>query len=191
MVEFVLIVSMMLVLVVAVSDLGRIFAAGIVLEAATRNAAEVAANEYLASPPSPINAPIQPPGNPNYYPQLRLNAAKTACAEVRELPNTQYDAGTGTCPGMPLTLVCVHDGQDPGCADEAFGAAIPPDCSELATPPTNISTSGTSRYVEVRLCYQFDSIIDLPLVSFGTFWLQRSRTFVIPCYFAMDDEECG
>jgi hypothetical protein len=97
---------------------------------------------------------------------------------------------------MPLTLVCVHDGQDPGCADEAFGAAIPAACTELTAPPTNVSTNvypdGTSsRYVEVRLCYRFDSIIDVPLVSFGTFWLQRSRSFVIPCYFAQDDIECG
>ena len=188
--EFAVVVSIMLVLLVAVADFGRIFAAGLVLEAAARNASEVAANEYLATPPGPINAPA-PPADGNYYSALRLKAARTACAEVRELANTQYDPVTSNCPGMPLTLVCVHDGQDPGCAAEAFGAAIPASCTELTTPPTNPSTNGNSRYVEVRLCYRFDSIVDVPLVSFGTFWLQRSRSFVIPCYFALGSDECG
>lgn len=189
MVEFALIVSVLLVLVVAVSDFGRIFATGVVLEAAARDAAEVAANEYLASPPGPINAPA-PSANPSYYSTLRQKAAQTACAEVSELPNTQYDPMTG-CAGMPLMLVCVHDGQDPGCGSEAYGATIPPSCSELTTPPINASADGYARYVEIRLCYRFDSIVDVPLVSFGTFWLQRSRSFVIPCYFAQEDMECG
>lgn len=190
MAEFALVVSMLLVLVVAVSDFGRIFATGLVLEAAARDAAEVAANEYLASPPGPINAPA-PTADPSYYSNLRQKAARTVCAEVMELPNTRYDPVTTDCAGMPLMLVCVHDGQDPGCASEAYGATVPSTCSEFTTPPTNASASGNARYVEVRLCYRFDSIVDVPLVSFGTFWLQRSRSFVIPCYFAQDDIECG
>lgn len=195
MTEFALVVPILLVLVVAVADFGRIFAAGILIEAAARDAAEVASNEYLARPPGnpfpePINAPA-PAADPDYYTNLRLNAARTACAEVQELPNTQYDSVTTNCPGMPLVLVCVHDGQDPGCSAEAFGSTIPPQCTELTTPPTNVSANGNSRYVEVRLCYRFDSLIDVPLVSFGTFWLQRSRNFVIPCYFVLGNEECG
>lgn len=83
--EFALVVSVMLVLVVAVADFGRIFAAGLVLEAAARNASEVAANEYLATPPGPINVPA-PPADSNYYSALRLKAARTACAEVRDWP---------------------------------------------------------------------------------------------------------
>lgn len=188
--EFALVATILLVLVVAVADFGRIFAAGLILEAAARDAAEVAANEYLATPPGPINAPA-PPADPAYYNELRKKAARTACAEVRELPNTQYDSVTTDCPGMPLTFVCVHDGQDPGCGTEAFGATVPGECSDLTTPPTNASANGSSRYVEVRLCYRFDSIIDVPLVSFGTFWLQRTRTFVIPCYFVLGELECA
>ena len=188
--EFAFVVPILLLLLVAVGDFGRIFAAGIILEAAARDAAEVAANEYLATPPGPVNAPA-PPAVPAYYSNIRDKAAKTACAEVQELANTQYDPATKNCPGMPLILVCVHDGQDPGCASEAHGATIPAQCEELTNPPTNASALGTSRYVEVRLCYRFDSVVDSTLISFGTFWLQRSRTFVIPCYFVLGSDECA
>ena len=91
----------MLILLVAVGDFGRIFAAGIILEAAARDAAEVAANEYLAKPPGPVNAPA-PPADPDYYSNFRERRAKAACAEVQELANTQYDPVTKNCPGMPL-----------------------------------------------------------------------------------------
>ena len=190
-VEFGLVVSLLLVLVVAVADFGRVFAAGLVLETAARDGAEVAANEYLAEPPGPLNAAAPSPPDAAYYDRLHQLAARTACTEVRELANTTYDPLLNQCPGMPLTVVCVHDGQDPGCANEANGATIPAECSELQTASTNASLNGTSRYVEVRLCYRFDSIVDVPLVSFGTFWLERTRMFIIPCYFVLGNDECG
>ena len=31
---------------------------------------------------------------------------------MRDLPSTNYDAGTNTCPDMPLVMVCIHDSQD-------------------------------------------------------------------------------
>ena len=45
-VEFALVLPMLLILLLGVADFGRVFQAGITLEAATRNAAEAAAQEY-------------------------------------------------------------------------------------------------------------------------------------------------
>ena len=191
MVEFGLVLPIMLVLFVALADFGRIFANSILLEAAARNAAELAANEYLASPPggTPLDQPST--GDAAYYANLHTLAARAVCAETRELPNSAYDPGTTTCPGMPLIRVCVHDGVDPNCGSEAFGAAIPGGCTELAQTMSNSRGTSTERWVEVRVCYRFTSLVDLPLVSFGTFWLQRTRTLAIPCYFVLDNQPCG
>ena len=46
MVEFALILPLLLVFLLGVVDFGRIFTAGITMEAAARNAAEAAAQEY-------------------------------------------------------------------------------------------------------------------------------------------------
>src|SRR5579859_5456577 len=47
MVEFILILPLLLVLLLGVVDFGRVFAAGISMEAAARNGAEAAAQEYV------------------------------------------------------------------------------------------------------------------------------------------------
>jgi len=186
-------------LVIAIGDFGRIFATGVILESAARNAAELAANEYLADPPGSdatppvyLNQPA-PPGDPAYYSALHDKAARAVCAETQELPNSEFDPGTGRCPGMPFIMVCIHDSQDTDCNGEALGAAVSAGCNDFVPPPNSShGGSGTPRWAEVRVCYHFTSILDLPIISFGEFWLQRTRTFTIPCYFALGSaEECG
>ena len=179
----------MLVLFVGFADFGRIFANSILIEAAARNAAEIAANEYVANPPGSLSAPAT--GGSGYYADLHLLAARAVCAETHKLPNSQYDTATTDCPGMPLIKVCVHDGVDPDCGSEAFSASVPGDCGEMTTAMPNSQGSSTERWVEVRVCYRFTSLIDVPLVSFGQFWLQRTRSFVIPCYFVIGADPCG
>jgi hypothetical protein len=183
----------LVMLVVLVADFGRIFAASLTMEAAARDGAEVAANRYLANPPGGLllNQPA-PAGDPAYYGPLHDIAAKTVCAETADLPNTAFDSSTSTCAGMPLIQVCVHDSQDTNCSLEAQGSAIPAPCGDLATAPSNSHAgSGTPRWVEVRVCYRFTAILNLPILSFGDFWLQKTRSFVIPCYFALGANECG
>ncbi len=51
MVEFALILPLLLVLFLGIADFGRVFHAGIVAEAAARNAAEIVAEEYRRNPP--------------------------------------------------------------------------------------------------------------------------------------------
>jgi TadE-like protein len=188
-VEFALVLPIMLVLFVGLADFGRIFANAILIESSARNGAELAANEYLANPPSPLNAPST--GSAAYYDNLHTLAARAVCTETRELPNSQYDTATTDCPGMPLIKVCIHDNVDPSCGSEAFSATIPAECNEMTGAMLNSQGSTSERWVEVRVCYRFSSLIDVPLISLGQFWLQRTRTFVIPCYFAMKAEPCG
>jgi hypothetical protein len=192
MVEFALVMPILLVLFVGLADFGRIFANSILLEAAARNGAELASNEYLAGPPGgvPLDAPST--GDAAYYSNLRQLAARAICAETRELPNTRYDVSTATCPGMPLIQVCIHDGVDPDCNAEAFGTPIPASCNDMTNRAlTNSQDGSRERWVEVRVCYRFTSLVDVPLVSFGEFWLERSRSFAIPCYFLMASQPCG
>lgn len=190
-VEFGLVLPIMLVLFVGIADLGRVFAAGVVIEAAARNAAEVAANVYLSDPPGTggLNQPVVG-GTTAEYGAFHTVAAAAVCEEMQALPNT---AGTGAnCTGMPFIRICVHDGADPGCGNEAFGATIRAECPATGSPISNSQAGGNlQRWVEVRVCYQFTSLIDVPLVSFGDIWLERTRSFVIPCYFVLGTGGCG
>jgi hypothetical protein len=191
MVEFGLILPIMLVLFVAFADFGRIFANSLLLEAAARNAAELSSSEYLANPPGGTTLLAPSTGDAAYYDDLHRLIARSVCTETRELPNAIYDPGTATCPGMPLIRACVHDGVDPSCDGDVLGATIPAECGEMALPMSNSQSGSSERWVEVRLCYRFTSLIDVPLVSFGEFWLQRTRTFAIPCYFILGSDPCG
>jgi hypothetical protein len=195
MVEFALVLPILLVMFIAIADFGRIFGTMIALESATRDAAEAAANQYIAGAPGPLNAPA-PTGDPLYYAPLHAAAAKVVCNEMRGQPNTNFDSLSGTCPDMPLVIVCVHDSQDTNCSSLASpGSPTPPaQCTGLSPPPDN-GQGGTShprpRWVEVRTCYKFTAILNAALFNLGDFWLQRSNEFTIPCYFVIGTDECG
>lgn len=187
--EFALVIPILVILFVGIADFGRVFQTSITLEAATRDAAEAAANAYIASPPGPLNLPA-PPGDPTYYQGLHQLAARAVCAETRGLPNSAYDPATTDCAGMPFIEICIHDGQDAACGAEHYGLTIPTACNASSTPLTN-STSPGFRTVEVRTCYQFTPIASIPLLPLDQIWLQRSRVFDIPCYFVLGASPCG
>lgn len=178
MAEFVLVIPILLLLFVGVADLGRLFVAGVVIEAAARNAAEIVAQEYQRNPP-----PVTPPFS-EYYANLRRIAATGACAEARPLPSTDYNAGQ--CPSQPIVRTCIHDGQDPECgaAVPGFASSVPPQCPDTAAGMSNTQTGDTepSRYVEVRICYQFQPILRLPLLPLGDIFLERTRMFTVVDY---------
>ena len=186
----------MFVLFVAIADFGRIFATNIALEAATRDAAETIANQYLANPPGPLDTAPAATDPPSYYGALHTAGAAVVCAELRSQPNTNYDPGTQTCPDMPVVFACVHDGADTNCGVEASpgSGGLPASCTQMASTPTN-AQSGTqphARWVEVRVCYHFTPLISTSMVPLGDFWLQSTRTFIVPCYFRTGSAtECG
>lgn len=185
-VEFTLVVPVLMVLLLALADFGRVYATGIAIESAARDAAEIAAQRYLSHPPGPLSAPAPSPGDPAYYGALHQIASSTVCAEMQSFPNSGF-AGA-TCAGIPVQ-VCVHDGADPSCASEPDGIAIPASCSSMATPPSTAQAGGAeaSRYVEVRVCYRFSTLLNIPniagiAVPFGDFYLERARVFTVADY---------
>jgi TadE-like protein len=190
-VEFALILPMLLVLLLGIADFGRVFAAGITIEAAARDAAEAVAQEYLRNPPAPMDQPA-PLSNDPYYQNLHDLAARTACREARTLPNTTF--ATDVCASMPIIMICVHDNADPLCDEPAFNVSLPGNspCSDLLDPPVNAMQGGAepSRYVEVRVCYRFSTLFNLselrlPLgwgLSVGDIYLQKARVFTVGFY---------
>jgi len=198
---------MLLVLLLGVADFGRVFAAGITLEAATRNGAEAAALERLRG------GPPATPGDSSFYDRLHLIAARAACAESRSLPSSTYvpdDPATSTtneesCPSNfsdgsaandgPVVGVCVRDNTagpgDPSCGTVApwVTGPVPSQCSDLSGGwSSNSGGLQGSHAVEVRTCYHFTTLMNLHLalpfgwtISVGDVWLQDSRVFVVDC----------
>jgi TadE-like protein len=187
-VEFALVLPLLLVLLLGVADFGRVFAAGITVEAVARNAAEAGAVERLPG----RNPPPKDPSMWNsYYASLHENVAKVACSESRQLPNTSFTESDRTCPTMPVIRVCVHDDQDPICGApiDGFANPIPSECTQMGNTWSNASAgSDGSHSVEVRVCYQFTTLFNLHLslpmnakLNLGDIWLQRERYFVVDC----------
>ena len=186
-VEFALVLPMLLVLLLGLADFGRVFTAGITLEAAARNGAEAAAQEYVQMA---RNRPggVLASGDYAHLHQLAIDAV---CHEAETLPG-QVMSG-GTC-SLPATAVCVHDGNDTGCGQEASSA--PASCSDVrsAWNPANNGAAPLGNpalpYVEVRVCYQFTTLMNLsdlrlPFgwgLSLGNIWLERDREFVVANY---------
>jgi len=196
MVEFALVLPILFVLFVAIADFGRIFAANIAVEAAARDAAEATANQYLANPPGSLDAPPVAADPSTYYGDLHAAAASVVCAELRSQLNTNYDPATKTCPDMPVVFACVHDSADTYCGIKASpgAGAVPSSCTQMSTPPSNSQSPGepAARWVEVRVCYHFTPLISSSMVALGDFWLESTRTFVVPCYFRTGSAtECG
>ncbi len=204
--EFVLIAPILLLLLVAIADFGRVFATGIAVEAATRNAAEVVAEEYVRNPPgdpsttaaSRLAAPAPTSGSPSYYDDLASKAARTVCVELRNLPNTTYDSVDGSCPNWPIVRVCVHDqasnnaNNHCGQSISGFDPSPPAECTTLPPPgdpswDPSMTGGGNgpggepSRYVEVRVCYPFTTILNLPIVP-SRILFQNARIFTIACF---------
>jgi hypothetical protein len=184
MVEFALVLPLLLILLLGVADFGRVFAAGITIEAAARNAAEIGAIERLKGRPAT-------PGDATYYQALHAQIARTACAESRLLPNTTFTETDRTCPDMPVVRVCVHDGQDPVCGNpiSGFASSIPAECGRMSnTWSSDSGGAAASHAVEVRICYRFTTLFNLHLslpfdaaMNLGDVWIQRERIFVIDC----------
>jgi hypothetical protein len=191
-VEFGLVLPLLLVILLGVADFGRIFQAGIAEEAAVRNAAEAAAeqyNQYLqcgaSGNPDPTCSGLPDPG---LYDKLHVEALRVACQEAERMPSRVVD-GFGNCT-MPITAVCIHDtsGGDANCGDEAPAPGGP--CSHMydtwdpsRTSPTEATDPLLGRpYVEVRMCYRFDPLFSFALGSWGSIWMQKTNFFVVTNY---------
>ncbi len=185
-VEFALVLPMLLVLLLGVADFGRVFQAGITIEAAARNGAEAAAQEYLqlmrgATLPLPTAD----------YQRLHDVAIQSVCEEAVNLANF----APGTPCGMPAVSVCVHDGYDPLCATESGSAPVEcPSIRGMSSIPANNAPNGPNGgqlpHVEVRACYRFTTLLNLTNLSLpfgwglslGDVWLEKDRWFTVASY---------
>jgi hypothetical protein len=189
-VEFALVLPMLLVLLLGIADFGRVFSAGITMEATARNAAEAAAQEYVQLVRNRPGGVLET----DDYQHLHDVALEKVCEETAVLPNRTLSGSDCT---MPVTGVCVHlpDGSpDPiGCGSEA--ASAPAECGSLAgwaDGNTGYTPAGSTPlgYIEVRVCYRFTTLINisnlrLPFgwgLSLGDIYLERNRQFAVACY---------
>lgn len=194
--EFALVLPILLVLLLAVADFGRVFAASITTEASARNAAEIGAVERLRNkPPDPV---LYPAEFNSYYTALQEQVAKVVCSELSVLPNTTFNSADRTCPAMPLIGVCVRDDVDGagplgdpicGVPIDGFSSTAPGNCSHLTEPWSNTSGGAElSHSVEVRVCYRFTTLFNLHFtlpgnvgLDLGEVWIQRERVFALDC----------
>jgi len=188
--EFTLVIPILLILLLTVGDFGRFFAAGISVESIARTAAEYAAREYLREEAAAGGIPLDAAG----YDRVHAYAWETVCEEAARLPDIQLFGSGSECRGIP-TVVCVHDLGDPNCANSYNDSTgIPPECTSLgpgARPTNAIGGSEASRFVEVRVCYPFKTLIPVDGISSvggplapltGIFHIERARSFTVVDY---------
>lgn len=188
-VEFGLVLPLLLFILLGVADLGRVFADGIALEAAVRNSAEAAAQEYLQMCSLDGDAnDCDEIGNPEYN-SLHTIALDIGCREAERLTNLQASGGGCT---NPVIAVCVHDdaaGDANGCGQEAQTGNVPAQCTELTnasgTHPWNAARNGPvdgRPYVEVRMCYHFAPLLPVTEFWWGSVWMQKENDFAVTNY---------
>ena len=107
---------MLLVLLLGIVDFGRVFNAGITLEAVARDAAEVGALQRLRDKPDFADPSL----HPAYYTALHQLIARTACAESEQLALSPEQVSAVDCPRLTAVRACVHDSLDTEC-----GSPIP------------------------------------------------------------------
>lgn len=184
MVEFALVLPMLLVLLLGIADFGRVFAAGITIEAAARNAAEAAAQEYVQLVRNKAGGILDSAD----YGHLHEVARNAACSEASTLPNRTVSGGSCS---MPAVAVCVHDGIDPMCGAEADPSLS--ECNELnqSWSAANLGPGAAPLpHVEVVVCYRFTTLINLdgislPFgwgISLGAIHVEKGRDFTVATY---------
>jgi hypothetical protein len=149
---------MLLVLLLGIADLGRVFSAGITMEAAARNGAEAAAQEYVQ---------MERGGATVNYTRLHDLVVQKVCSEATVLPNStpqqvqaaldSPDPGdnpvgtvdTTSCPdwtsvdgtlhrGAPAVAVCIHDlaaGDVGDCGHPSAGHTADGECTSISAWP--------------------------------------------------------
>jgi hypothetical protein len=171
-VELTLVLPILLFIGLIVGDYGRIYASGVAVESAAREAADYAAFDDLAESHFEEPDPVGAPGIIDAKDATRLESLRRACAAVSSLPGydqvaTHCADPTSRCvatPGSFCQLVVVDNG-----TSEPF-------LSTCGTAPQTDVTCGW--VVHVTVTYDFDTILGIaPLPASVT--LARESQFAI------------
>lgn len=146
--EFALIAPILLLMLFAVADFGRLYNSLVAVEAASREAADLGAFD-----PGNWNADLSPT-NPGQT-VVRMEQAACSSAAQSHLEGYAEPAGTvnhATCTNPSMACTLERAGQAPvDCASYAGGAG---GCGDTATDPPCV--------VHVALTYEFDTLIGVP-----------------------------
>lgn len=163
-VEFAIVVPILLLLVLALGDFGRVYTSLVAIEAAAREAADAGAfypdhwNTDLSAA-NPANAVAQ-------MQQMACSSAAQSHLEGYAEPPGTVDHATCTNPTMTCTLE--QQGQAPtNCASYVGGAG---GCGDKATDPPCV--------VHVQLAYEFDTLIRAPFLP-STVTFTRDARFAV------------
>lgn len=163
-VEFALVIPLLLVVVLAVGDFGRIYTSLVAVESAAREAADAGAfnpdywnTDKSASNPSQTVVKMQ---------QVVCSSASSSHLEGYAEPAGTLNHATCTNPSMLCTLE--RQGQSPAdCSSYAVGAG---GCGDPATEPPCV--------VHVQLSYQFNTLIPALLLP-NTLTFSRDGRFAV------------
>ena len=167
-VEFALVLPILIVLVVAVGDFGRVYATGVAVEDAAREAADFAAFDDLSA--SHFFEPA--PGTVDAKDSTRFEALRRACSAVSALPD--YGAVASFCADP-----------DSRCSDVAGSLcqmtvenarASQPWASTCGTDPQLDVTCGW--VVHVTVTFDFNTLVDVPPLP-GAVHLVRDSRYAI------------
>jgi Flp pilus assembly protein TadG len=146
--EFALIAPLVLLLLLAVGDFGRLYTSLVAVEASAREAADLGAFD-----PGNWNAALGPL-NPSQT-VVRMKQAACSSAAQSHLEGYAEPAGTvnhATCTNPSMTCTLEQPGQPPvDCASYTGGSG---GCGDITTDPPCV--------VHVALTYEFDTLIRLP-----------------------------
>jgi Flp pilus assembly protein TadG len=160
-VEFALVIPLMLFLVLAVGDFGRIYTSVVAVEAAAREAADLGAFD-----PTNWNAALSST-NPGQA-VVRMEQVACSSAASSHLEGYAEAAGTlnhATCTNPAMTCTLEQQGRAPtDCATYNVGAG---GCGDTATDPPCV--------VHVQLTYQFDTLIRAPVLPTTITFIRDAR----------------
>ena len=174
-----MILPIMLIILLAVGDFGRLFAAGITIESAARNAAEVAAAEYNRNL---LVLPID-------YAAVHQAAWSSVCDGAANLPNATPGGGGDATACRPWSVSTTRRMAAAGTSTTTRQGS-PPDAQPCRPAASNGLSGSESTFVEVRVCYRFNTIFEMTLPSLGgplqalggDFFIERSRVFSVADY---------
>jgi hypothetical protein len=163
-VEFALVLPILIVLLIAIGDFGRVYATGVAVEDAAREAADYAAFDDVNA--SHFEEPV--PGTVDAKDSTRLEALRRACAAVSALPDFQAVAATCSDPTARCSTVV-----DSFCQllveDDRANQPWASTCG--ADPQADVTCGWT---VHVTISYDFNTALHFPALPTTVHFVRQS-----------------